>query len=69
MEEALAMAREIGDRRNEAVHSWNLGLLYEETDPTRAVGLMSLRVAYEREINHPDAEAKAESVAQIQARL
>jgi hypothetical protein len=30
---------------------------------------MSVLVAYEREIGHPDAEADAERVAQIQARL
>jgi tetratricopeptide (TPR) repeat protein len=68
-EQALAISREIGDRRGEALHSWNLGLLYEETDPARAVELMSIYVAYEREIGHPEAETHAESVAQIQARL
>jgi hypothetical protein len=46
-----------------------LGLLYEESDPARAVEMMSVLVAYEREIGHPDAEADAERVAQIQARL
>jgi hypothetical protein len=30
---------------------------------------MSVRVEYEREIGHPDAEADAERVAKIQARL
>jgi hypothetical protein len=30
---------------------------------------MSVRVAYEREIGHPDAEAHAERVARIQASL
>jgi hypothetical protein len=42
---------------------------YEETDPARAVDLMSVRVAYEREIGHPDADADAECVARIRARL
>jgi tetratricopeptide (TPR) repeat protein len=68
-QQALAIYREIGDRRGEALHSWNLGLLYEETNPARAVELMSVRVAFEREIGHPDAEAHAEHVAQIRARL
>jgi tetratricopeptide (TPR) repeat protein len=68
-DQALAIAHEIGDRRAEASHSWNLGLLNEETDSARAVELMSVRVAYEHEIGHPDAEANAERVAQIQARL
>jgi tetratricopeptide (TPR) repeat protein len=68
-EQALVIAREIGDRRGEAFRCWNLGLLYEETNPVRAVELMSVRVAYEREIGHPDAEAHAERVARIQASL
>jgi tetratricopeptide (TPR) repeat protein len=68
-EQALAIAREIGDRRGEAFHCWNLGLLYEESDPVRAVELMSVRVAFEREIGHPDAEADAERVARIQAKI
>ena len=42
----LAIAREIGDRRGEGNHSWNLGLLYEQTDPARAVVLMSVLVEY-----------------------
>jgi tetratricopeptide (TPR) repeat protein len=68
-QQALVIDREIGNRQGEALTSWNLGLLYEETDPARAVALMSVRVAYEREIGHPDAEADAERVAQIQARI
>jgi tetratricopeptide (TPR) repeat protein len=68
-QQALTIAREIGDRHREALHSWNLGLLYEETNPAHAVELMSVRVAYEREIGHPKAKTHAERVAQIQARL
>jgi hypothetical protein len=49
--------------------SWNLGLLYEESDPARAVALMAICIAYEREIGHPDADADAQRLAQIQARL
>ncbi len=36
-----------------ACRCWELGLLYEEADPARAVGLMSVCVAYERQIGHP----------------
>jgi tetratricopeptide (TPR) repeat protein len=68
-QQALAIAQEIGDRRGEAIRSWNIGLLYEETNPAQAVELMSVFVAYEREIGHPNAEADAERVAHIQARL
>ncbi|NIN29083.1 MAG: tetratricopeptide repeat protein, partial [Hydrogenophaga sp.] len=38
-EQALAIAREIGDRRGEAFHCWNLGLLYAESDPAHAAEL------------------------------
>jgi hypothetical protein len=68
-EQALVICHEIGDRQGEGIHCWNLGLLYEDTDPARAVELMSVCVAYEHEIGHPDAEADAERVAEIQARL
>jgi len=67
--QGLAISREIGDRRGEGFHAWNLGLLYKENDPARAVELMSVRVAYEREIGHPDAEAHARRVAEIRARM
>ena len=60
--QALTVTREIGDRRGEADHCWNLGLLYEDSDPARAAELMQVRVEYEREIGHPDAEADAERV-------
>jgi tetratricopeptide (TPR) repeat protein len=66
---ALAIRREIDDRRGEATDSWNLGLLYEESEPRRAVELMSVCVAYERDIGHPDAEADAQRVAEIEARI
>jgi tetratricopeptide (TPR) repeat protein len=66
---ALEIAREIGHRRGEGDHCWNLGLLYEDTDPARAVELMEVRVAYERDIGHPDAETHAQQVAQIRAQL
>jgi tetratricopeptide (TPR) repeat protein len=67
-EQALEIARGIGDRRNEAIHSWNLGLLYEENDPTRAAELMQVLVDYERAIGHPDAEAHAQHLAAVQRR-
>jgi hypothetical protein len=61
--------REIGHRQGEAFCCWNLGLLYEDSDPAQSVELMSICVAYEREIGHPDAEQHAQRIAQIQARL
>ncbi|MCO5184317.1 MAG: tetratricopeptide repeat protein [Anaerolineae bacterium] len=67
-QQALAIAREIGNRRGEANHCWNLGLLYEESDPARAVQLMSVCVAFEQEIGHPDAIADTQRVEEIKRR-
>ena len=64
--EALNIAQELRDRRNEAFLAWQLGLLCLETDPARAVILMSVCVAYEREIGHPQAEIDAARIARIE---
>lgn len=63
--QALIIAQELGDRQDEAFLAWHLGLLYVDSDPARAVALMSICVAYEREIGHPQAEADAEYVARL----
>ncbi len=45
LEQAIVIAREIGDRRGEAIASWNLGLICEESgEPERAVELMEVPV-------------------------
>jgi tetratricopeptide (TPR) repeat protein len=67
-EQALGIAREIGDRRGEAFQCWNLGLLHEESDPDRAAEFMQICVDYEQEIDHPDAAADAERVAHLRTR-
>lgn len=61
--QALDIARMLGDRRQEAFLSWELGLLEIETDPVRAAELMSVCVAFEREIGHPEAGVDAARVA------
>jgi tetratricopeptide (TPR) repeat protein len=66
-QQAIELARTMNDRREEAFLSWNLGLLLVETDPARAVELMLVCVTYEREIDHPDAEADAVYVAGLEA--
>jgi hypothetical protein len=66
---ALEIIRELGDRRTEAFLCWQLGLLYADSEPDRAVTLMSTCVAYEREISHPDVEADARHLARLKARL
>jgi tetratricopeptide (TPR) repeat protein len=68
-QQGLAIAREIGDRSGEALHSWNIGLLLEDRDPTQAAILMSILVDYERQIGHPNAQAHAERVRDLQKRL
>ena len=66
-EQALILARALGNRAEEARLSWQLGLLYADTDQARATALMSACVAYERETGHPQAEADAAQVACLQA--
>lgn len=68
-EEALTIACEIDNQLGEINHAWNLGLIYEENNPAKAVELMSIQVAYLQAIDHPDAEKAASHVANIQARL
>ena len=59
-----------GDRRGEAIVSWNMGLAYENLgDLSRAAESMQVCVDYEREIGHPDAEKHAARVAALRARL
>jgi tetratricopeptide (TPR) repeat protein len=67
-QQALNIAQALGNRRDEAFLAWQLGLLYADTDPARAAALMSVCVAYERDVGHPDAETDAEHVARLQAR-
>ena len=69
-EQDLAIAREIGDRRGEAVASWNLGaLLVEQGHLIEALALLQVLVNFEREIGHPDAQAHATAVAQLQTQV
>jgi hypothetical protein len=68
-QQALVIARELDQRREEAWLCWELGRLYAGTDPARAVELMSVCVAYETDTGHPDAAADAERVAQLKAGL
>jgi tetratricopeptide (TPR) repeat protein len=68
-EQALAIAREIGDRRGEANHAWNLGLAVEaQGDYARAAALMEVLVAVEREMDHPDAERHAQRLEEVRRR-
>lgn len=68
-EQALAIAYEIGHRQHEAEHAWELGLLFKDTNPRKAVELMGVMAQYKRDINHPNAEADAARVAEIAARI
>jgi tetratricopeptide (TPR) repeat protein len=69
-EQARAIAREIGDRRGEAIGSWNLGDEYAKLgELEKAIALMQVTVDFEREIGHPNAETRAASVEALRARL
>ncbi|MEM7033750.1 MAG: ImmA/IrrE family metallo-endopeptidase [Chloroflexota bacterium] len=57
--QALALTQETRDKRSEAYCAWELGRLYLDTDLKRAVYLMSICVAYEKSVGHPEAEADA----------
>ena len=68
-EQALAISREIGDRRGEGNHAWNLGRALVESDPVRGAELMQVCVDYEREIGHPDTDEDAERLRQVRERI
>ncbi len=67
-EEAARIMEEYGDRKGEAFWCWKHGLLCEKDNPAHAVKLMSIRVEFEREIRHPDAESHSEKVGSIKKR-
>ncbi len=65
----MKIHREIGDRLGEAMASWNLGAVYaEQGDPRRASELIQVRVDYERELGHLDAEKYAAVVEGLRKR-
>jgi tetratricopeptide (TPR) repeat protein len=66
----LAVAREIVDRRGEAIACWNLGDELVKLDRlAEAIPLMEIRVRFEQEIGHLDAEKDAAVVAKLRERL
>ena len=67
--EAIAVARRVGARDTEARASWNLGLLFEESDPARAADLMEVCVDYEVETGNPGAEEDTERVQRLRERI
>jgi tetratricopeptide (TPR) repeat protein len=69
-QQALVIAREIGDRRGEANRSWNLeDELAKQGELARAIELMQVLVDFEREIGHPNAEKHAAVVDELRQRL
>jgi tetratricopeptide (TPR) repeat protein len=73
LEAALALAQTIGDRGGAATAGWNLGLAllqqgeHDQSNLTRAVELMQIRVSYEKEIGHPAVAEHAAHVAKIKS--
>ena len=69
-EQSVAVARETGDRRGEALGSWALGLCYDAQGRyAEAAALMQVLVDYKREICHPDAEADAARLAEVRRKV
>jgi tetratricopeptide (TPR) repeat protein len=69
-EQALVILREIGDRLGEGLASWNLGLAYEKAgELDKAIEAMQIRVDFEREIHHSDAEKHAVYVEELRKKL
>jgi hypothetical protein len=69
-EQSLAIARLIGDRRGEAITSWNLGEeLAKQGNLARAVPLMQLCVDFERGLGHIDTDADARQVENLRQQL
>jgi tetratricopeptide (TPR) repeat protein len=69
-EQHLELARELGERRDEARTSWNLGLAFEELgDLTAAIAAMQICLDFERAVGHPDADSDAATIERLRARL
>lgn len=70
LEQWRAMSHEMEDRRSEAIASWDLGVEVEkEGDLFRAADLMQIRVDFEREIGHRDAEKHAAQLQHLHDRI
>ena len=68
--QALVILREIGDRLGEGSVSWNLGLAYEKAgELNKAIEAMQIRVDFEREIRHADAEEHAARIEELRKKL
>lgn len=69
-EQQLRITRDIGDRQGEANALWSLGLIFEnEGELAKAVEVMRVRVEYEKEIMHDNAEEAASYFRSLQRRL
>ncbi|MFO7170998.1 MAG: tetratricopeptide repeat protein, partial [Chloroflexota bacterium] len=69
-EQCLAIARELGDRRDEGRATWNLGLVYEQQgDLARAVELMQAAVHIKREIGDPGVGDRVAHLERLRQRL
>ncbi len=63
--QALALSQTENDSTNIAIHSWNLGLLHEATNPSRAITLLSTAVTYFEAVNHAQAAIAHQRLEQI----
>ncbi|HPA34351.1 MAG TPA: hypothetical protein PLF72_13405 [Anaerolineaceae bacterium] len=69
-EQALAIHREIGDRRGEAIDSGNCSLMYEQQgNLQRTAGVVQVCVDYECAIGDPEAERYTAIVEEIRRHM
>ena len=65
----LQIARQLGDRRGEAIACWNLGEAYIQlADLSQGLAALQAAADIEREVGDPDAERDAAKVEAIKAR-
>ena len=70
MEQSLAISKEIGDRRGEAVTSWNIGRTYEDQgDLVEAEQYISRAVQLMEEIGHPSLEKDRKHLEELRAEI
>jgi ATP/maltotriose-dependent transcriptional regulator MalT len=68
-QQRLAIAHEIGDRRGQAITSWRIGRALEQQGELARATELKVRVDYEQEIGHLDAEKHAALLDQLRRRL
>ncbi len=70
LDNAIAIAKEIGDSSGEACASWNLGKVYKKLGKLEsAIAAMEVRINFERKIGHPDIKKHEEELQELRTKL